>query len=311
MPIHPDYAAFVSDARNTVRPPPAHLSMSRIRAAADAAMYDPEPVAVHRIRDLVTTAGSRTIPLRLYCPESCGPLPVIVFVHGGGFVWGSIDTHDGICRRLCSASGAAVVSVGYRLAPETRYPGAVLDVLAALSDLRFRATQLGLDMDRYALCGDSAGGNLALAATAQELLDRRRPSHLGLIYPAVDPGCDSDSHHTFHEGPVLTRAAMKWFWSCYLDGSATDETIIHSPLQAHLTGFPPTWIGTAEIDPLRDEGEALARHLAASGVTVEVQRYRGAVHGFLSLAVGTDLRDMCIRDLAQAQRTAFLVQSCS
>lgn len=310
MPIHPDYAQFAADPRNTVRPPPPHVALTLVRAAADAAMIDASPPAVHTVLDLSAPAHDRAVPMRLYRPYGHDRLPVIVFVHGGGFVWGSIQTHDGICRRLCIASGVAVVSIGYRLAPETRYPGAVLDVHAALTNLRLRGAEFGLDMSRYAMCGDSAGGNLALAATAQDLLCGHKPSHLALVYPAIDPACDTESFNIFKDGPVLTREAMRWFWSCYLQGTDTKCSILHSPLNASLSGFPPTWIGTAEFDPLRDEGEALAEHLAASGVPVTVERYLGAVHGFLSLPTGADMRDTCITDLSRALRTALETVPC-
>ncbi len=306
MPIDPSFLPFATDRRFQTRRPPADLSLDRMRAAADAAMIEatPPPVFAAEDRNLSVSAG--TLAFRIYRPHPGERLPFVVFAHGGGFVWGSIDTHDGLCRRLCRETGAAVVSVGYRLAPENRFPVPVRDVHSVLAHLCDHADGFGLDHERFALCGDSAGANLVIAATALAQAERRAPRHLGLIYPAVDPTCASASQDEFAAGPILTRDAMRWFWECYLGAGPLDPSAIHAPLAADLSGFPPTTIATAEHDPLRDEGEALADRLRACGVAVEARRFAGAVHAFLSLPVDSQISRDCVGFVSAALRNSLL-----
>jgi acetyl esterase len=282
--IHPDFAAFAADPRNTLRPPPAHILLAKVRAAADAAMTDPTPPPVAEIADATVSGDGGPVPVRLYRPVATGALPVIVFAHGGGFVWGSIATHDGICRRLALASGAAVVSVGYRLAPEAPFPAAMRDVLAVVQALPALAERWQIDQARLALCGDSAGGHVVLTAALALRGDARRPQALALIYPAIDPACDSDSQRRLADGPVLTQAGMRWFWGACLGAQADASPAGATPLTEDLSGLPPTLIVTAEQDPLQDEGTALASRLARYGVAVDCHHVAGAVHGFLSVA---------------------------
>lgn len=294
--IHPDFAALAADPRNTVRPPPPHVTLERVRAVADAAMTDPAPPAVAMVRD----DNVEGVPVRLYRPVAGGRLPAILFAHGGGFVWGSIATHDGICRRLALASGMAVVSVGYRLAPEARFPAAMHDLCAVAGALPERAAAWGIAPSRPLFCGDSAGGHVVLTAALALRGTAHAPGALALVYPALDPACTSASHRRLAEGPLLTSAAMRWFWDACLGGAAPPEA---RPLEADLTGLPPTLIVTAGHDPLHDEGAALASRLAAHGVRVDLHDAPRAVHGFLSLAPDGEIARACLTRIAHLARS--------
>lgn len=293
--IHPDFATLAADPRNTVRPPPAHVPLAKVRAAADAAMIDPSPPPVAGVTDATIRGEGGLVPVRLYRPVAQGVLPVIVLAHGGGFVCGSIATHDGICRRLALASGAAVVSVGYRLAPEERFPAAMRDVVAVVQALPGLANGWNIDPGDLALCGDSAGGHVVLTAALALRSAPVRPRALMLVYPAVDPGCSSASHQRLADGPMLSRAGMRWFWHACLGDTPPPEA---TPLAADLTGLPRTLIITAGHDPLQDEGRALARRLADHGVTVDQHHAEGAVHGFLSVAPDATDSRACLAQVA-------------
>lgn len=305
MPIDPEFEPFVADPRCTVRPLPAHVPLEKARAIANAAMIDPDPPRVGTVEEHAAEGEGGAVPFRLYRPPGSGRLPVTIFCHGGGFVWGDLETHDGICRRLCIAADTVVASVAYRLAPETRFPGPVLDIHAVSRHLHERAEALGLDMDRFTLAGDSAGGNLALAATALAIGAGLAPKHLGLVYPALDPACAHPSHEEFRDGPILTSAAMAWFWASYLGEVPASTAVIHAPLLADLTGFPPVTVLTAEVDPLRDEGETLAERLREQAVPTTSRRITGTVHGFLSLAPDARASRACIEALSDGLRRAL------
>jgi len=243
---------------------------------------DQEPVA--RVEPLAIPAGGTEIPARLYAPEAQGPLPVLVHFHGGGWVYLNLDTHDGYCRQLANQAGVAIVAVEYRKAPEQPFPAAVEDCYAALCWVADNAAGLGLDPDRIATIGDSAGGNLA-AVTAQMARDQGGPALRAqvLTYPAVDAELASPSIKENAEAPILPESALRWFWDHYL-GAADRLDPRASPLRASsLAGLPAAFVSTAELDPLRDEGEAYADKLEAAGVPVECRRYDGVFHGFMLL----------------------------
>jgi acetyl esterase len=237
----------------------------------------PRPVA--ELRDV--DAGG--VPARLYRPESATG-GALLYLHGGGWAIGSIETHDGLCRELANGSGATVLSVDYRLAPEHPVPAALDDCDAAWHWLRNASDELGLDLDRVALAGDSAGGALA-AGLALRLRDRREPPARlqALVYPCVDPALDSASAVEFARGYRLTRANMRWFWRAYLGGA--EPTPEAAPaLAENLHDLPPALVITASHDVLRDEGEAYAARLRAAGVPTELVRVKGTLHGFLRFA---------------------------
>jgi len=306
----PCFAALLADPRNQLRPPSPRSSIAALRAALEAPMLAVPARPVHAVEDLRVDQAANPVPLRLYRPNGRGKLPVILFFHGGGFVIGSLDTHDAICRELALASGAAVVAVDYRRAPECPFPAPLQDCCAALGWLALNAAPLGLDARRIGLCGDSAGANLAVA-TALRVRERGAGvgpviRHLGLLYPLIDPLCDSESAQLFAEGYLLTRKIVQWFWSCYLgaprSGGQSERTgwpdHLAALMRAAPAGLPAATILTAEFDPLRDEGEAFAGHLRAAGVPVVCRRYAGMLHGFVSMPSLTPAAGRAIADLA-------------
>jgi acetyl esterase len=244
----------------------------------------PEPVADVAERALPGPAGP--LPVRVYTPEGMASLaPAVVYFHGGGWVIGSLDSHDGFCRALANRARALVVSVDYRLAPEHRFPAAPEDCYSALCWVAERGGEIGADAARLAVAGDSAGGNLA-AVVALMARDRGGPRlrHQALVYPIADCDFERPSYAENAEGYLLTRADMRWFWGHYVPDTARRSDPYASPLRAEkLEGLPPATVVTAEYDPLRDEGEAYAARLAEAGVPVEHARYDGMIHGFVQL----------------------------
>jgi acetyl esterase/lipase len=269
------------------RPPFEAVSPNEARALflAGREALSPEPEEIAETRDLAALGedGER-IPLRLYRPRE-GVLPALVFFHGGGWVVGNLESYEALCRRLANAAQCAVVAVDYRLAPEHKFPSAVDDAWAATRFVADEAETLGIDRERLAVGGDSAGGNLA-AVMSLLARDRAGPKlrFQLLIYPAVDLGMKHDSIRRFAEGYLLTRATMRWFVDHYLSSPADAEDPRGSPLLASdLKGLPPALIVTAGFDPLCDEGEAYARRLAAHGVPVRHRHYEGQIHGFFTM----------------------------
>lgn len=225
------------------------------------------------------------IAIRIYRPRTDGPHPTVVFLHGGGFVIGDLDTHDDHARLICRDVDAVVVSVAYRLAPEAPFPAGVEDCVAAYRWVVANAADLGGDVTRLAVAGDSAGGNLA-AAVALTARDAVLPMAAQLLlYPGVD-FVDSDDHRSRvenAEGFFLTADDMRWFGEHYLQGTSTGDPRASVLRAENLAGVAPVVIGTAEYDPLRDEGEAYAAALHKAGVAVVQHRYAGLIHGFFGL----------------------------
>jgi len=265
-----------------------------------------EPVATIEDRKLPGPAGA--IPVRLYTPAGSGPQPVFVYLHGGGWVIGSLDDSDALCRTLCNAAQCIVMSVDYRLAPEHPFPAAVEDSYHAVLWASANAASFGGDASRIAIGGDSAGGNLA-AVVAQLARDRGQPALKCqiLIYPATDAACDSPSYSQNSEGYFLTKEAMCWFWDHYVGRDVDRSNPLVSPLRAHsFKGLPPALVITAEYDPLRDEGEAYAESLRNAGVPVQLTRYNGMIHGFFTMSAAMDQGR---RAIEQAAATLRLLQS--
>lgn len=215
---------------------------------------------------------------RLYRPR-VDTVPVCLYLHGGGWVLGSVDTVDGVCRRIANSSGLAILSVGYRLAPEHVFPAALDDVLDVLAWVRREGPAIGVDARRIAVAGDSAGAYLATLACARQRDDGRPLAAQVLIYPALDPTMSSASHRDM-DGYTLDRREMADFWQAFLpaDADRTDPAL--APPRMRLDGLPPALVITAQYDVLRDEGEQYAAALADAGVTVDAVRYVGLVHGF-------------------------------
>jgi len=265
------------------------------------------PTPVGKVDDRRIPGPDTEIPLRIYTPEGSGVFPLVVFYHGGGFVLGSLETHDELCRAICRGSGAVVVSVDYRLAPENKYPAAPDDCYAALKWCVDNAAVLDADPQRIAVAGDSAGGNLA-AVTALRARDLGGPAlrHQLLIYPVTDCRFDTASYRHNAHGFFLTRDAMEWFWSHYLVSMEQAEEPYACPQRApDLAGLPSATVITAEYDPLRDEGEEYARRLQQAGNAVSLKRYDGMIHGFVSMADMFDAGRAAQQQIAEELRAAL------
>jgi acetyl esterase len=242
-----------------------------------------EPLAGVEDRTIPGPAGP--VPVRVYTPVGDGPLPVLVFFHGGAFFIGSIDTHDPVCRELAARSGWLVVSVEYRLAPEHPYPAGVDDCFAALQWCAANAASIGGDAGHLAVAGDSAGGNLA-AVCALRARDEGGPELdlQVLLYPVTDAACATPSMTRNGEGYFLTAGAMQMSWGLYAPDEQTRSDAYASPLRApDLSGVAAALVITAEFDPLVDEGDAYAKRLFDAGVPVELTQYDGMIHGFVQM----------------------------
>jgi len=276
---------FVKSIRVPGYYPPLPELRQQLRTMV-ALMDEPAP-ALPRVEDISIPGPAGPIGARVYDPAMAPepPRPVIAYYHGGGWVQGDLETHNGLCARLARRSGAIVVSVDYRLAPEHKFPAGVEDALAAYRWLRAHASELGGDPRRIAVAGDSAGGNLSavvsqLAARAGEPV----PTCQALIYPAVDFALDTPSHREMEEAHIIPRERIAWYTEQYLSGDADRMDLRASPLRApDLAGQPPALIVTAGFDPLRDEGLAYADKLRAAGVDVVYREYPGQIHAFVSL----------------------------
>jgi acetyl esterase len=263
----------------------------------------PEPVA--EVRELVIDTLP-PIPARLYRPRS-GTLPLLVYFHGGGWVVGSVAISDPFCRAIANASGCAVVSVEYRLAPEDRYPAAADDAYAATRWSADHASDLGIDASRIAVGGSSAGGNLA-AVAALMARERGAPkvAFQLLHVPVTDHDFDTPSYRANGSGFGLTRSGMRWFWDNYVPDPKLRDEPYASPLRAKdLSGLPPAHVVTAECDPLRDEGKAYATRLRQAGVPTAYVEYPGMVHGFTGMAITIPMGRTAIDDMSAALRKAL------
>ena len=283
-----------------------HLTATMLRTMVKQYPLPVLAPAIHATRELTVPGAQGPIRARLYRPSAARQLPLIVYFHGGGFVICDIDVYDDLCRQLANYSGCAVASVEYRLAPEVPFPGPLEDCYSALTFLAQHGESLDVDATRLAVAGDSAGANLATSA-AQLARDRHGPAlrYQALIYPALDPACDSTSMRALAEGFLLSREVMRWYWGCYLAAPADAANPLAAPLRANLAGLPPATVITAEFDPLRDEGEAYVDRLRAAGVAVVGRRYLGMIHGFASLPHVTTVANHALADVAADLRAAL------
>ena len=288
--LQPQVEAYLRVRRTAGVRPPHQLSVAEAREAetAETAPSVREPVAEVIDRTIPGPAGE--IPIRIYRVESSGPPPVLVYFFGGGWVLGSLDAVDPVCRRLANETPCAVVSVAYRRAPEHAFPAGLEDCYAATCWVAHRAAELGLDPGRLAVGGASAGGNLA-AAVALLARDRGGPAIAAqlLVYPPLDRRADTPSMHEELDPLLFGARDVAWCWSHYLADPADGDNPLASPLRVEsVGGLPPALVITAELDPLRDEGELYAARLADAGVPAELVRFDGAVHGFFSNAARFD-----------------------
>lgn len=287
MPLDPVARALLDQIAASSVPSLEVLPVAEARAVFEAMSRNRgDKLALARVEDRRIPGPAAEIPVRIYTPEGQTPLPVLVFYHGGGWVIGSLESHDGLCRALARAVPAVVVSVDYRLAPEHPFPAGMEDSYAALCWVAENAAALGGDPERIAIGGDSAGGNLSAAVT---LLSRDQGgpkiAHQLLIYPATDLRGDTVSARENGAGYFLTREIMAWFARHYTTSAQRQLPHASPLLAADHRGLPPATVITAEFDPLRDEGEAYGERLRESGVPVESMRYDGMIHGFMTMPI--------------------------
>jgi len=308
MTLRPEIQALLERMAASDRPPLERQSVAQARAfhIQDAAALNGPAAPVASVEDRLVPGPAGELGLRVYTPEGSPPFPIVVWFHGGGWVVGTLDTYDPLCRALAAATPAVVVSVDYRLAPGHRWPAAVEDAYAATLWASRHAAELGGAQHRLAVAGDSAGGNLA-AVVALGARDRGGPAIAFqlLVYPVLDAAGDTGSWREFADGFHLTADGMRWYWDHYLggaDGLAPDA----SPLRAAFVGgLPPALVIGAESDILRDEGEAYAARLAEAGVDATASRHAGVVHGFVRWRAVTGAAEDALQEAAAALRSAL------
>ncbi len=283
------------------------LSVSDLRSILNLSSSAP-PLPLTRVEERELPLNGRTLTARLYASHDARDLPVVVYFHGGGFVLGTLATHDHICRKLALESGLAILAVDYRLAPEHGYPAAIDDAYETVRYVAEHGAILGVDGARLAVAGDSAGGNLAAVACLMAR-DRGGPTvaHQLLIYPVTDAACEAPSYDVYGKGFTLTADLMRSMWRLYLRGADPSEPYA-SPLRApSLERLPSATVITAEYDALRDEGIAYADRLRQSGVEVVHQHCADLVHGFAAMWPGLEPARTALtfagQRLAQAFRT--------
>lgn len=312
MPLDPQAQAVLDQMAtlglpmlDTLSPEDARRQMEMTRAAA------PPGDPVHQVEDRSIPGPGGEIPVRIYRPEGSGPLPALVYFHGGGWVIGNIQTHDATCRSLTNGAQCVVISVDYRLAPESKFPAAAEDSYAATQWVAANAASLGIDPARIAVGGDSAGGNLA-AVVALMAKERGGPPlvYQVLIYPVTDYNLETASYEENAEGYLLTKRSMIWFWNHYLANESDGADPHASPMRAaDLSGLPPALVITADFDPLRDEGAAYAERLEQAGVPVVYTNYDGMIHGFFGMSLVLDKAKLAVGEVCGVLRSAFAVAS--
>lgn len=295
MSLHPDLEAFLDlaqDSQNEGVAPFHHVSPEQARAAFEQTTAQLRWQAPQNLDVVDVVAPGRTgtsLPLRLYRPQGVtGPLPVLVYFHGGGYVVGSLDSHDGVCREFCQRTPCAVLSVGYRLAPEHRFPAPLQDGEDALIWLAEESGRLGLDARRVAFGGDSAGATLATVLAIQAVVQPQtvaiRPTAQLLCYPVTDAARRTESRQLFAEGYLLEDETLEWFYQHYAKTPEDRHDWRFSPLLADdVKGSAPAIVALAAFDPLLDEGQAYVDKLREQGVEVELEFCEGLTHDLLRL----------------------------
>ncbi|MGO4443623.1 alpha/beta hydrolase [Mycobacterium sp. 2YAF39] len=295
MTLDPQIAEIIA-ALDTGFPPVHSMTGAEARATIRSRFVAaPAPEEVGEVRDASVRGPEGDIAVRIYRPATAsGPVPTVVYAHGGGFVFCDLDSHDGLCRSLTNLIPAVVVSVAYRLAPEHPWPAAAEDVFAVTHWAARNADALGGDPGSIVVGGDSAGGHIA-ATVALMARDRGAPALAAqlLLYPMISPAFDNESYRLFGEGFYNPRSALQWYWDQYVPSPADREHPYAAPLNADLRRLPPAVVVTAGHDPLRDEGRAYGDALEDSGVAVTRLNYHGGIHGFMT---------MPMLDLAQQAR---------
>lgn len=286
-------------------PPPQGREMFRLITS----QLDAQGISIGKVENITIPGPAGPLPARVYTPVASGGtgLPALVFFHGGGFVIGDLETHDGLCRQLANESGGKVIAVDYRLAPEHKFPAAPDDCYAATKWVESNAATLGIDPNRIAVGGDSAGGNLA--AVVCQMAKQKGGPHLVfqlLLYPVTQYRANTESMKTFAEGYFLEKRTMDWFFDQYTDASADGNDPRLSPLAAtDLSGLPRAYVVTAGFDPLRDEGKAYADKLNRAGVAAVYVDYPSMIHGFFGMSAVLPQARQAIAEASAALRKAF------
>ena len=306
MPLDPQIITVMEAVAALGLPPNNEVSPEQARINGKLRPRAPGP-EVGKVEDCTIPGPDGEVPVRIYTPAGSGPFPGLAWFHGGGWVVGDLDTADGSSRHLCVGANCVVVSVDYRLAPETKFPGPAEDCYAATQWLASNAVSLNVDPTRIATGGDSAGGNLSAAVS---LMSRDRGGcnlvFQLLVYPVTERNFQTVSYIENGEGYSLSRDGMIWFWDHYLAGDADATNPYAAPMHASdLSGLPPALVITAEFDPLRDEGEAFGQKLAEAGVPTTCTRYDGMTHGFFGMSAAVDKAKLAVEQAATCLREAF------
>lgn len=308
MALAPEAQEYLRETGANERPPRKTITVAENRAVhARAVRYQGDPVPLPVVRDATVPGPGGDVPVRVYRSSADGTLPVLVWLHGGGWVLGGLETADRTCRNLAALAGCAVVSVDYRLAPEHPFPAALDDSRAVVRHIAAHPEEYGADVRRIAVGGDSAGGNLSAVMAQESRSSGPALRHQLLVYPVCDTDPDGTaSYRAFASGFSMTRDDMLYYFDAYLAGHDPSDVRAAPAREPDLAGLPSATVITAECDVLRDEGEAYAQAMAAAGVAVDQRRYPGMFHPFFPLLGALEASRAAQSFAASALRAAFV-----
>lgn len=310
MPLDPQAKSILKALEALNEPPVTTVSPTISRVHFESRKRESGP-SVSKISDYLIPSANGDIPTRIYTPEGEGPFPILVWFHSGGWVLGNLNTTESECRNLTNLAECVVVSVDYRLAPESKFPAAVEDCYIATKWVSDHPALFNADVQRMAVGGASSGGNLA-AVVALMSRDRNGPKllHQLLVVPVTDYDFNTESYIQNEVGYGLTREAMAWYWKQYLNSEADSHNSYAVPIrEKDLSGLPDATIITAEFDPLRDEAEAYAKRLEESGTKTTCTRYEGMIHGFFGMSESINKTKDAMNQAATELKISFTKQS--